>query len=197
MGGQLAERRPLDSWDVAALARDGGAVPAELAPKEGKPNPAAVAAYLAERPAAVALYGDLGRQVVQRVADQIGGAGKLPAAAVLARADALRRALAGENPNPIELLLAERAVVGWAVVHQYELLYLGSLDKARAFREHDWHERRIEAANRRFLAALRALATVRRLKLPDLLAVVKVVAPPEGVIAAGEEPGRPTPGHGG
>ena len=38
------------------------------------------------------------------------------------------------------------------------------------------HERRIGAANRRFLSALRALAAVRRMRFPDMLAIVNVEA---------------------
>lgn len=179
----LAERRPLDSWDTAELWRLNGDLPAELAPKEGKPKPAAVVAYLADHAAAVALYGDLGRRVVARLADACGGAGNLAAAAIKAKAAALRGELAGACPNPVELLLAERAVVCWAACHQYELLYYGSLDTSRTHRDHDFHERRIAAAHRRLLTSLKALAAVRRMKLPDLLAVVQVA----------DNRGNPTP----
>jgi len=65
-------------------------------------------------------------------------------------------------------------VVCWAAVHQYELLDYGSRDKSRTVKDHDFHERRIAAAHRRLLASLKTLAAVRRLKLPDLLAVVQV-----------------------
>ncbi len=177
----LAERKPLETWDSVALWRQNGDIPAELLPKEGEPKPAAVTAHLAGHPAAVALYGDLSRRVVARPADAAGGDGTLTAAAIKERAAALRRALAGDAPNPVELLLAERAVVCRTVCHQYELLYYSSLDKSRSVKDHDFHERRIAAAHRRLLSSLNTLAAVRRMKLPDLLAVVQMVGQPTRV----------------
>jgi hypothetical protein len=173
----LGGRRPLDSWDAAGLWRANGDLPAELMPAEGKPKVGAVAAYLTDHPAAVSLYGDLARRVVSRLADAVGGHGTLEAAAIKTKAAALRLALAGDCPNPVELLLAERAVVCWAACHQYELLYYGSLDRGRSAKDHEFHDRRISAAHRRLLSSLKTLAAVRRMKLPDLMAVVQVAGP--------------------
>lgn len=87
-----------------------------------------------------------------------------------------RRGLAGESPNAVEVLLAERAAVRWLAVSVYEYAHFGRMTKITGYREHEFHERRIGAANRRFLSALRALAAVRRMRFPDMLAIVNVEA---------------------
>jgi hypothetical protein len=57
-------------------------------------------------------------------------------------------------------------------------------------RQAEFHQRRMDAANRRYLAALKALALVRKLALPALQInvarnQVNVVTPAGGVTAAG------------
>jgi hypothetical protein len=73
----------------------------------------------------------------------------------------LRAELLGPDPTAAERLLAERVAIGWLEVHTAER-QLGnrSLDDA-AF----W-QRQVDHAHRRFLAALRTLATLRRLPRP-------------------------------
>jgi hypothetical protein len=196
---ELAVRRTMAEWDTDSLWRENGTIPAELVPKAGKPKAGAVAAYLKDHPAAVSLYGDLSRRVVARLADAVGGDSTLGSAAIKTRAAELRLALAGDAPTPVELLLAERAVVCWAACHQYELVYYSTLDTSRSHKDHEFHERRIASAHRRLLASLKTLAAVRRLKLPDLLAVVRVAGgdgPQPPRTAAAEpvaSPGRTDP----
>ena len=171
MTAALAERRAFEDLDMAELAAASGPPPADR-PGTGQPDPAAVAAYLADNPAAVARFGDLARQVLDRFASV--WCGGLGTAAVMAQADHLRRSLAGERPNPVEVLLAERAALCWVAVHLYELTYNATNRTRLSFAAHGWHERRIDSAHRRLLAALKALATVCRLKFPNVVAVVQV-----------------------
>ncbi len=74
--------------------------------------------------------------------------------------------LAGPDPTPIERLLAERAAFCWHVVHHYERAnaQAGEITLKQA----DYHQRRIDAAHRRYLTALRTLAAVRKLAVPAL-----------------------------
>ena len=69
MPAPQAERRLIDIWDAEAFQAAGGAVTPMMAPKEGKPDPRAVATYLADRLTAVDLYGDRCRRVVQRMTE--------------------------------------------------------------------------------------------------------------------------------
>ena len=93
----------------------------------------------------------------------------------------LRAELAGPDPAPIERLLAERAAFCWMTVYEYERQYAnsGQLLPGQA----EFHQRRIDAAHRRFLSSLKTLSTVRRLA-PAAIQVniareqVNVVDPP-------------------
>lgn len=179
---ELMTRKPFDEWDPDALARAGGHPPKRLAARAAKGDVTALPAlekYLGEHPAAVTLFGDVGRQMLLVLIRNASKKDLLYERAILHQADVLRRRLAGETPNAVEVLLAERAVVCWMTVSLYEHAYFAGMGMMTSYREHAFHEQRVEAANRRFLAALKALAAVRRLKLPDVLAIVKVETPPE------------------
>jgi hypothetical protein len=82
------------------------------------------------------------------------------------RMDQLRRELEGPNPSQLERLLAERAVLCWFLVHTYEIGYAQANELT--IRQAEFHQRRIDAAHRRFLSAVRTLAQVRKLALPAL-----------------------------
>lgn len=78
---------------------------------------------------------------------------------------ALREELAGPSPSPLEALLVERVVACWLHLQHTELRYaqhLGRLTMAQG----EYHQRSIERAERRYLAAIKALATLRRLLTP-------------------------------
>ena len=78
----------------------------------------------------------------------------------------LRDELAGAEPTPIERLLAERTASCWLIVYEYERQYAnaGQLEMRQA----EFHQRRIDAAHRRFLSSLKTLATIRRLAIPAI-----------------------------
>jgi hypothetical protein len=80
--------------------------------------------------------------------------------------DRVARDLAGERPTAIERLLADRAALCWHLVNHYERAYAQagsiSLNQGR------YHQDRIDKAHRRYLSALKTLATVRKLALPAI-----------------------------
>lgn len=109
--------------------------------------------------------GDAARLVEQLMTVALAGADEAQRLATQARFRELCRELAGPDPAPLERLLAERAALCWLTVHQYEAAYaqrMGELSIAQG----DFHQRRIDAAHRRYLSALKSLAAVRRLALP-------------------------------
>jgi hypothetical protein len=75
--------------------------------------------------------------------------------------------LAGPNPTAIERILAERAAVCWLWAYAEDLTVLNrgpaSLEQAK------WDLQRQNAAHRRFLSAVNALATVQKLAVPILI----------------------------
>jgi hypothetical protein len=80
--------------------------------------------------------------------------------------DKIQRDLEGPDPTPLIRLLAERAALCWFQVHRYELV--NETAREMTFRQAEFNQRKIEAAHRRFISALKTLATVRKLNLPAL-----------------------------
>jgi hypothetical protein len=76
--------------------------------------------------------------------------------------DQLRAALLGPAPTAVERLLADRVAVAWLQVQEADL----RLTADRDGRAGEAPQRRADHATRRFLAAVRALTTVRRLSAP-------------------------------
>jgi hypothetical protein len=78
----------------------------------------------------------------------------------------LRSELAGSAPAPLERLLVERIVTCWLHLHDLQLRFIQSesMPIARA----DYQQRAIDHAHRRYLSAIKTLATVRKLALPAL-----------------------------
>jgi len=132
---------------------------------------------LAANPELARRWGDLALLALTRLLDSVQWDSLRGKQAIRNRVDEIRHALAGATPNVIEALIAERAAICWLDVYlcDYAAIAasLGFVHKP-AFEARD---RRRSRADRRFLNALKALAVVRRLKLPDLLAVVQVKDP--------------------
>jgi len=97
---------------------------------------------------------------------QVGESGELREK-VRADLDALRAELAGPEASPIERLLAERVALCYLDVNALEMIATGRGGVTPDL------DRRRDRANRRYLAALTALARVRRLKLPALKLVAR------------------------
>jgi hypothetical protein len=104
--------------------------------------------------------------------------------AIHAKLAALRKDLLGEHPTPVEVLLVERVAACWLQVQDADIRYAQG-QKDMTFRQGDVNQRRMDAANKRYLAALKALALVRKLAVPALQInvarkQVNVVAPTAG-----------------
>ncbi len=75
----------------------------------------------------------------------------------------MREEVAGENPSPLERLLAERVVATWLQVQLFEGIYASSMHKSMTLAQADYQQRRIDKAHRRHLSAIRTLAQVRKM----------------------------------
>lgn len=87
----------------------------------------------------------------------------------------MRNELGWQDSSEMERLLIERVVVTWLSLYRSELAYAQSTENL-SVRQHDYLERRIEKAQRKHLAAIKMLATVRKMALPVLVAVKAEVA---------------------
>lgn len=77
----------------------------------------------------------------------------------------MRKEVAGPDPSPLERLLAERVVACWLQLQHAEAAYAASLGKLTTSQD-EHHQRRLDRLHRRYLAAIRSLAQVRKLLTP-------------------------------
>jgi hypothetical protein len=122
-------------------------------------------------PEVIGRASDIARKASRTMALTAGGGDPLTEETLCAKLDAMRVEIAGDNPTPLEVLLTERVVLLWMFtalleVHlatQYRKRIDG--DSERASSAYLIQQSRIlDAATRRYLAAIRELATVRKLQ---------------------------------
>ena len=77
--------------------------------------------------------------------------------------EAMREQIAGENPSPLERLLAERIVATWLQIQLFEGLYTSGMSKSMTIAQGSFHQKRLDQTYRRHLSAIRALAQMRKL----------------------------------
>ncbi len=172
----------IEGWLPADLQARAGVLDADTTAKARQGDRAtlpAVRAYL-DNPAAVALWGDAGRKVLERWV-RINANGDLIAEeALLRRAAALREGLAGPNPSALDLLMAEQVVLAWVALTVTEYWYAGLMEavflnaKLAGAEILNLLSKQVAHAQRQLMAACRTLAKARRAKLPEVLALVRV-----------------------
>jgi hypothetical protein len=79
----------------------------------------------------------------------------------------MRRELAGDNPTPLEKLLAQRIALCWFHVNLCELS-LAQKGREYSIAQATYHQKRLDSAHKRYLGAIKALAQVRKLQLPAI-----------------------------
>ena len=99
---------------------------------------------------------------------------------------AMKAELAGENPSPLERLLAQRVAATWFLLQYFEALYAQRRDEMTMARDYH-HQKILDRAHRRHLSAIRTLAQVRSLLKPTVAQVN--IAEKQINLASGELPG--------
>jgi hypothetical protein len=123
---------------------------------------------LLQNPALIPVFGGhLAEQVIDSFSAAMGGKDVGFREAVRRKLELMRSELLGENPTPVERLLVERVVACWLQVQDAELRTAQG-QKDFTFKQAEFHQRRMDATNRRFLAAIKTLALVRKLAVPAL-----------------------------
>jgi hypothetical protein len=117
-------------------------------------------------PAVDQLGGDLARDAQRALLSRFSGKNLLRREAVKRKLELLRNELAGASATPVERLLVERVVTCWLHLHTLEVNYATPESRSIELDEH--FERRLSAAQNRYLAAIRTLAQVRKLVIPVL-----------------------------
>jgi hypothetical protein len=119
---------------------------------------------LKELPHLVEAGGNLAEVAEQKLIEVITGKQLLFSESLKAKLDATRAELAGPSPSPVEKLLVERVVTCWLQVNHADAIVAQCENCTLA--QGDYNQRRQDRAHRRFLLAVKTLATVRRLALP-------------------------------
>jgi hypothetical protein len=120
-----------------------------------------------ENPVAIdALGGDLAQLTEHRLIQRAAGKDFLLSEALSRKLELMRAELAGPSPSPVERLLVSRVVVCWLYLHDLEARFVQA--NGCTIVQADYQQRALTHAQRRYLAALKTLATVRRLALPAL-----------------------------
>jgi hypothetical protein len=114
---------------------------------------------------------DVGRRAGQTLARTAARGDPLMEEALYAKLDAMRAEIAGEDPTPLEVLLTERVVSLWMLTTLLEALlgnqYRKDVGDGRERLSPSYilqQSRILESATRRYLAAIKELARVRKLQ---------------------------------
>ena len=104
----------------------------------------------------IARFVDLARNVERSLIKNMSGDDMFSQEAIPRNLKAMRKEIGGENPSPLERLLAERITVCWLELQYFQALYAqhsGDLSITQS----DYHQRRIDKAHRRYLSSIKSL----------------------------------------
>lgn len=110
--------------------------------------------------------GDLAKQAQLTLINKFSGQNLLFRESLTRKLDLLRDELAGPSATPLERLLVERIVACWLHLHHLEMVY-GSKE-SMSLELGNYYQRSISSAQKRYLAAIKTLALVRKLAVPVL-----------------------------
>ena len=114
------------------------------------------------------MYGNVANIARERMLDVAAGKSPLSHEAMRQKMRTLRAELAGPSPSALERLLAERVVLCWLQSYYEDAIYAQTIKGGCAWEKALKQQKQAETAQRRFLAAVKTLATVRRLALPAI-----------------------------
>jgi hypothetical protein len=75
--------------------------------------------------------------------------------------------LAGPNPTQLEAMLVERILLCWLSLYYAESLYAQN-QKELSLSSHEFQQKRIDRCHKRYLSAIKTLAMVRKLQIPNV-----------------------------
>jgi hypothetical protein len=119
---------------------------------------------LDECPAIWEGYGDLSLQAQGALVKLAGGNNLLLCESLMRKLSALKSELMGESPSALEKLLACRVASSWLQISYYDAMLVEAKQCSPAQAKLLQHQQ--DAAHRRYLSAIKTLATVRKLLTP-------------------------------
>ncbi len=112
----------------------------------------------------VDLAGNMADHVEKELVDRLAGDQPGTREMMLTKLQMMREELAGPTPSPLEVLLVERVVATWLQVCQAE--WIAATANNVSFTQARHNELRMDRSLRRHLAAIKMLATIRKMELP-------------------------------
>lgn len=137
---------------------------------------------LLTQPAAVELLGNLARLTEQSMIDTAAGENLAFKEGMTRKMQTIREDLAGPNPTPLERLLVERIALCWLSLHDAEVRLAGFKNPTIA--QGDYWQRKIDHSHRRYLTAIKTLATIRKLGITLQVNIAKQQTNIAGTVAA-------------
>ena len=116
--------------------------------------------------------GNLAQQTERTLIEAAAGKDLMFKEALTRKLELSRAELSGPAPTPVERLLVQRIVTCWLQLQDADVRFAQAKDLSIA--QADYHQRRINHAHKRFLSAVKTLATVRRLAVPVLVGQVNI-----------------------
>ena len=152
----------------------------ELAVRIDRENPApadvqALRRMLDAHPDLWRLAGDLSRAAVIDIVNRL-GAGPVVAESLKHSREALMEELGYPLASPLERLLIEQVALCWLHFHVVQLEHTAATGGSITIVDADGWERRLSAAQRRYLGACDALARIRKLALTTPALQVNIAA---------------------
>jgi len=141
-------------------------------------------------PAVWQQYGDLAAQAQEAWLQLLAGTDHLLAESVRLKLGALRHELGAEGASPLEKLLIERIVACWLQTHYADALYAQARGPQSTASVRQELMKRQESSQRRYLAAIKQLALVRKLLRPALSPLQLALGTVSEDAAAPKAPGK-------
>jgi hypothetical protein len=112
------------------------------------------------------MFGNLAAQAQDRLVGKYAGQNLGIKEGLRNKLESLRAEIAGPSPSTLERLLAERIAACWLHLYYLENIYAGKDNMALELGT--YYQKSIDRAHKRYLSAIKTLATVRKLALPVL-----------------------------
>ena len=135
--------------------------------KPAKKDVKALRNFLREHPELWAFVGDLTEQAILHLIEKTQGKPGLKESLKTGYRQ-LQKELGMETSPPLERLLIQQVVMAWLRLSYVEYWYTDNTEGGELIRRVDHWDRRLNAAQRRFLRACSTLARIRKMNLPPI-----------------------------
>ena len=128
----------------------------------------ALRTFLHDNPQLWQLTGNLGERVANRLVESLNGAPALLSESLKAGYEQLQKDLSVEGASALEKVLIQQIALSWLRLLIVEHRHAAATEGSYSIRVGEHWEKRLDAAQRRFLRASESLARVRKMNLPPI-----------------------------